>query len=144
MLKVLNVLNIIMYWHTLSHVQDFSMLHNVLPIYTFNTYKLVDIYIYIYITLGSHKLLQTCGPPPSFSLLVIMYSKCKKLLINFPSSQMMLLLQNYFMSQHVNLTKLAHTQMLVHTHVIHSRHGILKMTWLYMMNIKFSYLCIYL
>jgi hypothetical protein len=73
-----------------------------------------------------------------------MYSKCKKLPINFPSLQVMLLLQNYFMSKHVNLTKLVHTQVCVHTYVIHSRQDILKMTWLYMMKIEFSYLFIYL
>jgi hypothetical protein len=101
---------------------------------------LIHTNLYIYITLGSHKLLQTCGASPSFIMLLIMYSKCKKLLINFPSLQMMLLLQNNFMSQHVKLTKL------VHTHAIHNRHDILKMTGLYMMKIEFSslFICLFI
>ncbi len=56
------------------------MLHNVLPIYTCNTYKLVDICI----TLGSHKLLQTCDPPPSFSLLVSNVLKVQKVANKLP------------------------------------------------------------
>jgi hypothetical protein len=56
------------------------MLQNVLPLYTFNTFKLVDMYI----TLGSHKLLQTCNPPPSFSLLVSNVLKVQKVANKLP------------------------------------------------------------
>lgn len=115
MFKILNVLNIIMYWHTLSHVQDFSVLYNVLPFYTFSAYKLI---IYTYNHRITHMLLDTCDPPPSSSLLLRNVLKVPKVTNKVPIiTNDELFLQYYLMSWHVNLTKLIHTQVHAHTHL---------------------------
>ncbi len=58
------------------------MLHNVLPIYTFNTYKLVDIYIYN--LRFTQVATNNCDSPPSFSLLVSNVLKVQKVANKLP------------------------------------------------------------
>jgi hypothetical protein len=71
-------------------------MYNVLPLYTFNTYKLVVLHI---ITLQSHESLQTCDPPSSSSLFLSnVLSSYQKLLMRCPLLQTMLAFENYLMS----------------------------------------------
>lgn len=67
-------------------------------------------------------MLQTCDPPPSLSLLLRNVLKAPKFTNKVPIiTNDELFLQYYFMSWHVNLTKLIHTQVHAYTHVVHNR-----------------------
>jgi hypothetical protein len=116
-------------------------MYNVLPLYTFNTYKVVVLHI---ITLRSHELLQTCDPPSSSSLILSDVLKLSKVTnevsivannVTFwklfdvmfykqvvTSLYVMTCLQNWY----------THAQCIIYMYI-------LKTTWHYMIKIDFSF-----